>query len=108
MARTVGWEVSSNIDQRRIDAGRDAEWLLSVRIPVWFGIDGSTRLTGTLTITPQGGDEVELPLSLPVPIDSPLVDVRAIGIDGTSADIEITNQSAHAPGPDVPGGLGSE
>lgn len=88
------WEMNDVLDPRRIEANAVEEWSLRVRVPPAHGITGPTALEGTLVLQRDDApDDIELPVSLAVSVESALIEIRPVGIGETDADIVLRNRS---------------
>lgn len=93
LALPAGWVREHEVDALRLEAGSEGVWRLAVRVPPALGVEGATRLTGTLRLEPDGRPPVTLPIQREVPLESELVEIRAVGIGPTDADIVIRNRT---------------
>lgn len=87
------WEVDLGLEPRRVDAGKSAAWPLRVKVPPWFGIEGESRLEGIVRIETPAGATVASPVAIDVPMESPLVEIRALGVGTSDADILVRNRT---------------
>lgn len=85
------WELEAPVDSRRIDPDAQQEWVLAMHVPPVAGVDGAAYLDGTLRLERTSGEQIELPIHTPIPVESKLVQIRSIGLGAEDADVAIKN-----------------
>lgn len=89
----AGWVAQKALEPLHLDSGTTRDWELTLRVPSFLGASGETALGGSLTLTPESGAPVAVPIEQAIPVESPLLSIRTLGLGDTDSEVAIRNRT---------------